>query len=526
VRKLLWALVPAGALAGAALAPACSSTSDCTDLGTCGSDAGTGGKASSSTSSTTSTGTTGSTSSTGGSTSSGPGGSTSSGGGAGGSTSSGGGAGGSTSLGDAGVCVSKRWGDSSDQAAQGLLVDNSGNFVLAGSFQGQLNFGGSTLSAVGATYPGDAGTAGDAGDAGDAGTMTSVALPNTFATKLDPTSFKAQWSTSFPAQYLASAVDASGNVVIAAVYSGATLTLPGCTTLDPASNSFVAKLDGTTGACIFATQFPASPKSASLTVDMAGNILFAGGIDGVAAFGAANPPNTDGEDIFVVQLDSGGAYVWQTTFGSPNDDAATGVAVDASNDVYVTGTFNGLMDVGLGSNPLNSTVSNVFVLSLDTNGTPLWAQQLVSANTESAGGIAVTPSGVAVAGGYAKTIDIGGTMLTATTSGSGFASMLSPVDGSTVWAKSLSGTSVTAFGADTTGNMAYALTSASGILVIGLDPGGTVTFDEPITGTGSAASLAFAGTGTPVALAGSFTHKLGALQSAGGDDVFFLEVCP
>ncbi len=42
-------------------------------------------------------------------------------------------------------------------------------------------------------------------------------------------------------------------------------------------------------------------------------------------------------DIFVLKLDSSGAYQWHTFYGSSDHDYGNGIAVDGSGNVYVTG---------------------------------------------------------------------------------------------------------------------------------------------------------------------------------------------
>ena len=42
-------------------------------------------------------------------------------------------------------------------------------------------------------------------------------------------------------------------------------------------------------------------------------------------------------DIFVLKLNSSGAYQWHTFYGSSNADEALGIATDGSGNVYVTG---------------------------------------------------------------------------------------------------------------------------------------------------------------------------------------------
>ena len=42
-------------------------------------------------------------------------------------------------------------------------------------------------------------------------------------------------------------------------------------------------------------------------------------------------------DLFVLKLNSSGAYQWHTFYGSTDDDYGYGIAVDTDGNVYVTG---------------------------------------------------------------------------------------------------------------------------------------------------------------------------------------------
>jgi hypothetical protein len=461
-------------------------------------------------------------------------------GGSGGATSATtGGAGGKTTTGTTGsggadgglmVCSVASWGDSQDQAALGVLVDAAGYLVLTGSFAGQVDFNKEL----------------------DVGT-TFVAVLTT------PT--MALWSTSMPVTLLASAVDAQGRILIAGTYGSAadagTVDFGdagadggdggssdggsgGCGPLDPTKHSFVAAFDQGTGDCKFAQSFAASPTRASLAVDPAGDIFFAGGVAGVADFGGASPPTTNGEDIFVVKLDPSGNWQWQRDMGSAGNDEATGVAYDANGHVVVTGTIAGPVNFGLsGMGPIVSvSKADVFVLSLDgtNDGQSVWATSFPGAATDtgaSAGVVAVS-SGLVVAGSFGKSVTVGTKTLTST-NGAGFAAWLD-LTGAPTWEVAITGgtatTTLASLAVDTSGDTAYVGAYGPDILVAELGPTGALTAQHIITGMQGSARRgnAVAFDGTKIAVVGAFagTLDLGGGQtraSAGGLDAFLLELC-
>ena len=49
-------------------------------------------------------------------------------------------------------------------------------------------------------------------------------------------------------------------------------------------------------------------------------------------------------DIFVSKLDSSGSFVWAKSMGGTNYEGGYSIAVDSSNNVYTTGSFEGVAD--------------------------------------------------------------------------------------------------------------------------------------------------------------------------------------
>jgi len=82
-------------------------------------------------------------------------------------------------------------------------------------------------------------------------------------------------------------------------------------------------------------------------------------------------------DIFVVQLNADGDFIWGNTHG--NEEPSDGVWAansDAQGNVYVTGHFKGTVDFDPGPDeflltPLNGS-DNVYLQKLDVNGNLLW----------------------------------------------------------------------------------------------------------------------------------------------------------
>ena len=120
-----------------------------------------------------------------------------------------------------------------------------------------------------------------------------------------------------------------------------------------------------------------------------------------------------GNDVFITTLDPQGEFIRSTSFGDIGDDRGHGIAVDAANNVYVTGYFAG--DITIDPNGANITLSNVsgasycdvFTLKLNPSGTAEWAFSFGGPGYDRGLGITVNAAQeVYVAGGVASAADL------------------------------------------------------------------------------------------------------------------------
>ncbi len=152
-----------------------------------------------------------------------------------------------------------------------------------------------------------------------------------------------------------------------------------------------------------------------IAVDATGNVYIAGFSD-AANFPTANPfqsSNGGDYDVFVTKLNpAGSALIYSTYIGGNNFDGATGLAVDASGNAYVTGdvessnypvTMGAFQTVygGKGGGPLNA--GDAFVTKLNASGSALiYSTYLGGIFNEQGNRIAVDASGNAYVMGQAS----------------------------------------------------------------------------------------------------------------------------
>ena len=165
------------------------------------------------------------------------------------------------------------------------------------------------------------------------------------------------------------------------------LTVISCSKKDDSLSS--SSSDGLTGTYQLATNDYAN----GVATDSSGNVYVTGGTKG-GLDGNTSAGNTD---LFVVKYNSSGTKQWTKQLGSSGRDSANGIAIDSSENVYVTGmTFGGLdWNTSTGANDL-------FVVKYNSSGTKEWTEQLGSASTDAANAVATDSSGNVYVTGYTE----------------------------------------------------------------------------------------------------------------------------
>lgn len=140
----------------------------------------------------------------------------------------------------------------------------------------------------------------------------------------------------------------------------------------------------------------------AMTLDGAGNVLICGIMNGTIDFnpgaGTNNLTVASGYDIFVAKYDASGNYLWAFTTGAAGgSEFPYSIVTDASNNIYITGTFpinNTDFDPGAGSALLTNAGSNdIFVAKYDANGAYQWAFRVGGSLSDDAYDLAMDASG-------------------------------------------------------------------------------------------------------------------------------------
>ncbi len=129
-------------------------------------------------------------------------------------------------------------------------------------------------------------------------------------------------------------------------------------------------------------------------------------------------------DIFVAELDASGKRVWAETYGSRNEDAVAGVAIDAQGRIAVAGSIRESMRID-GVEHSAQGLADGLVVWLTAKGDIGPVQLVGGREIDGLSGIATLGDGVLIAGFYSGRITIGGATFVA---GGGDGAFLAAID--------------------------------------------------------------------------------------------------
>ena len=323
-------------------------------------------------------------------------------------------------------------GSGTDDHSYGLAVDGSGNVFVAGlsnatwgSPVGAYNGGYDAFVAkldesgnlIWNTFLGGSGNEGASAVALDGSGNIYVAgfgyetwgspirgfsgVKNAFAAKLDSNG-NLIWNT-----FLGGGGDHSGNAVAVDAVGNVYLTGFSSTTWESpvrafsgGYDAFAAKLDSS-GALTWNTFLGSAgtDHGNGVAVDATGNVFVAGFSN--VTWGSPVLAYSGGDAAFAAKLNSSGELVWNTFLGGGND-SGTGVAVDASDNVYVVGS-----SAATWGSPVRAFSGNqdAYAAKLDSSGALTWNTFLGSSSEADVGAaVALDGSGnVYIAGFSAAT---------------------------------------------------------------------------------------------------------------------------
>jgi len=366
----------------------------------------------------------------------------------------------------------KSFGGPDSEEAKFLAVDASDDIYIAGEFSGTANFGGGTLTSAGAsdvfalklTQGGAFSWAQRYGGTnfdnvgGIAVRGSSVVVAANFLGSVTTGSVTHASAGSYDVLLVSStlngaiawsqryggagtdvaadlAVDGSGNIVVGGRFNGTSDFGGGSLTSAGNFDALMLKVSGANGAHLMSKRFGSTgyDTAGGVAVDVNNNILLSGSFNGTVDFGlgALTASETNFADVFLAKYSVAGAAQWAKRFGGASmghGRSGNALAVNASGDVAITGTFDGTISFG-GTTLSSAGSTDLFAARFSgTDGTHLNSVRAGGSSTEAANSITQSSTGrFFVTGSFNGFSDFGGQALTTKGGNDGFVLALAPL---------------------------------------------------------------------------------------------------
>ncbi len=145
----------------------------------------------------------------------------------------------------------------------------------------------------------------------------------------------------------------------------------------------------------------------SLVIAPTGELYTAGDFERTVDFdpgnGVINLTSFGSSDVFVEKMDLAGKLIWVKQLGGADGDYLRDIQCDAYGNIYLTGAFEGVIDVDTGDSTFflkSRGGKDIFLAELDTGGNLVWAGSMGGKRDEYGTCISVAPSGNIYLGGY------------------------------------------------------------------------------------------------------------------------------
>jgi alpha-tubulin suppressor-like RCC1 family protein len=289
------------------------------------------------------------------------------------------------------------WGDNAyGVIGDGTRIDQGAPVPVAGLGSGEWvveveggEFHSAARLADGTVWTWGTNALGQLGDGTQTDQLVPIQVPGL---NVDASSWTRQMGSATHEIVSGVAVDGNGNVHVAGSTVGdldGNLNAGGLAPWD----LFVVKYDAS-GVKQWTRQLgtTAEEHATGVAVDESGDVYVSGYTEG----SLDGNTNAGSLDLFVVKYDASGVKQWTQQIGTTSFDIASGVSVDTSGDVYVAGYTSG----GLDGNTNVGNYSDLFVVKYDASGVKQWTRQLGGSGSDQAFGIDVDGSGNVYAAGW------------------------------------------------------------------------------------------------------------------------------
>jgi hypothetical protein len=288
----------------------------------------------------------------------------------------------------------RTWGGTADDYGSSIAIDPDGNVYVAGSFQGTVD--------LNPSFGVDEHTSNGSYDI----FLCKFSMHGNFLWARTWGGGTDDWANGL-------AFDLDGNPYIAGHFTGSADFDPGAGQDIHSSlgfyDSYITKLDSD-GNFLWARTWGSTGYDqcyGGVTTDSLGNPVMTGQFNytvdfdpGVAVF---NLTSKAGWDPWLSKLDINGNFVWARSWGGHSDDGGASVILDASDNVFASGQFGGLVDFDPGAPVVNRSSNgskDAYLSKFDSAGNFQWVQTWGGMSADYAYSLAIDSTGNPYVGGF------------------------------------------------------------------------------------------------------------------------------
>jgi hypothetical protein len=343
------------------------------------------------------------------------------------------------------------WASAGQVRFEAMSADGQGNIIVAGSFTGQLDFGGGLIRSNGGvdifiaryssngTHLWSRGIGGSQDDwakavaLGSNGDILIIGWSGSGAVDFGGgpinlvSAYLARYSSDGVYQWArplgttivdgsAIQTDSGGNLIVGGFFAGNCDFGGGPVASVQTGDAFLAKYTSA-GGYLWAVRAGGSAAYGTLVsqiaVDHSDQIVMTGFTTGAGDMGGVTFPGFGGNDIFLVKYSAAGSPLWSRNFGGSGRDRGKGIAIDSLNNIVMTGLIGDSATVG------NGTLAGggIFLSKYSPAGIASWSENFppaagFSVSYENGNGVAVDGAdNIVVTGATAGDVDLGGGVL-------------------------------------------------------------------------------------------------------------------
>lgn len=236
------------------------------------------------------------------------------------------------------------------------------------------------------------------------------------------------------------ATDSAGNVIFVARFNGMVTVAPGVMyTSKGAVDVLVGKLDAA-GKHVWSKQIGGSgaDRPFAVAVTGVGEVIVGGLFEAAVDFGGGQVMADGGSAAFVLRLNSAGNFTNVAVLSGTGSESLSDIALDSVGNAYAVGWYEGVLTAGV--HTANGLGPDGYVTMITPSATFQWLKNVSGSGLQRVNGVAVDGSNnVYITGLYENTIELGSGPLISQGGFDALVAQLAPESGKANWSKSFGG---------------------------------------------------------------------------------------